>query len=270
MLVDFHCHSNCSDGELTPRKLIELAQTRNISQLAITDHDSIAAFAQIKDLKTPMQIITGVEFSTTWNKIGVHIVGLNFDLASDSIAHAVKYQQNARKLRAQIISNKLGRIGLHNAYQTLKKCKPHQQIGRGDFANLLVEQGICTSFAQAFKKYLGAGKTGDVKNNWLPLDAIVQAIVKAGGVAIIAHPLYYKLTNCKLKRFIKDFKQAGGGGMEVINGYQNPDKTLYLQQLCQQFELKMSLGSDFHRPTNYSTLGVDTKLLPQFKSLFNS
>ncbi|HFC30131.1 MAG TPA: PHP domain-containing protein [Oceanospirillales bacterium] len=262
MLIDLHCHTTCSDGELTPQQLLQLAEKQNIEVLAITDHDNIQAYAELKQISTTIKIITGVEFSTRWNKIGIHVVGLNFDITAKSIQQAVNYQQNARQQRAKLISQKLEKIGLKNAYAQLINKNPNRQIGRPDFAYLLIEQGICQDFKQAFKKYLGAGKIGDIKSNWLSFTEVIQSITQAGGDAIIAHPLYYNMTNSKLKRLLRDFKQAGGVGLEVINGYQNSDKTTYLCQLCQKYKLKASIGSDFHRMTNYSRLGIDTQILP--------
>lgn len=259
MIVDFHCHTNCSDGELTPTELIRLAEQECVEVLAITDHDTIDAY---KDLpKTYIKLITGIEFSTSWNKIGIHIVGLNFDTNSKALLQAVEKQQIARKLRAQAISLKLEKIGLKGSYLQLKHKK---QIGRPDFAQLLVEEGICKDHSQAFKKYLGAGKLGDVKNQWLSLEEVITVINHAGGIPVLAHPLYYKLTNAKLKRLLTDFKLHGGKAMEVVNGYQNPEKTQYLQKLCTEFSMFASIGSDFHRRMNWRHLGceIDKKLYP--------
>ena len=38
-----HCHTNCSDGELSPLELVNLAVENNITHLAITDYDTAAA-----------------------------------------------------------------------------------------------------------------------------------------------------------------------------------------------------------------------------------
>ncbi|MFK8011753.1 MAG: PHP domain-containing protein [Marinicellaceae bacterium] len=261
MLVDFHCHTNCSDGELSPQQLIDLAQQNSIKIISITDHDNIDAYSQIDTkLLGDMRLIPGIEFSTTWNKIGIHIVGLNFNLDSKYINRAIQKHKIFRIKRAEIISKKLERIGLINAYEKLSK-NGLNQIGRPDFAQLLVKEGLCKNVQQAFKKYLGAGKMGDVKNQWLSYQEIIHTIQDSGGTAVLAHPLLYKLTNSKLKRLIKDFAQSGGEAIEVINGYQNPNKTAYLQKLSNEFNLKASIGSDFHRHNKWSKLGCDTQLI---------
>ncbi|HPQ88447.1 MAG TPA: PHP domain-containing protein, partial [Gammaproteobacteria bacterium] len=79
MLVDLHCHTTCSDGELTPEEIIKLAKQNNIEILSITDHDNVDAYSQIAELSDDIQLVPGIEFSTQWQKCSVHIVGLNID-----------------------------------------------------------------------------------------------------------------------------------------------------------------------------------------------
>lgn len=267
MIVDFHCHSNCSDGQLSPIDLIKLAEERNVTMLAITDHDTLEAHQQ--NIKSPIKLITGIELSTVWNKIGIHIVGLNIDVTSKHLQELVAVQKLVRTKRAEIIAKKLERYGLENALNLIKRNSQGSYIGRPDFAKLLVNQGVCTDVNQAFKKYLGAGKIGDVKNQWQKLDEIIFAIKQAGGVAVLAHPLYYKLTNSKLRRLLAEFKTLGGVGLEVVNGYQNPDKTKYLSKLCQEFEFKASIGSDFHGHKQWKKLGCDSRLIAKLSTVWD-
>lgn len=257
MLIDLHCHSTCSDGSLTPAELVKAAEKRNIDMLSITDHDNMDAYFGLP-LVSPVKIIKGVEFSTTWNKCVIHILGLNMSDQCMQLQHVINKQKDARVQRAKVISKRLNRCGLIGGYETISTYKKSWQIGRPDFAQLLVKQGIFKDVQSAFKKILGRGKIGDVKSQWLSLTKIIQAIHSAGGFAILAHPLTYQFTNTKLKRFLYDFTALGGDGIEVINGYQNSDKTAYLIKLSQEFRLKASIGSDFHHNSAWSQLGCTT------------
>ena len=137
------------------------------------------------------------------------------------------------------------------------------QIGRPHFATWMAEAGAVDSVAEAFDKYLGAGKIGDVKMFWPPLSDVVQAITRAGGVAILAHPLKYRLTGMKLRALINDFKAAGGGAIEVLNGRQPETDLKRLSQLAEGNGLMCSVGSDFHRDFEYGPkLGIDVERLP--------
>ena len=268
MKVDFHCHSNCSDGELSPLELIKLAKKNNVSILSITDHDTLDAYKSLS--YNGIKLVTGVEFSTCWNKINIHIVGLNIPLEDARILELVNAQKTSREIRAKIISKKLQKYSSCDLHLELKKMHPEKQLGRPDFASILVKKGICKDSNQAFKKYLGAGKIGDVKNQWACFEHIINTIVNVGGIAVLAHPLYYKLTNTKLRYLLTDFKKAGGEGFEVVNGYQNPDKTDYLKKLCNEFNFKASIGSDFHYSNSFKSLGCDTRLIANLPNVWES
>jgi len=271
--IDLHSHSHCSDGSLSPKELLFRAEKSEIDIFSITDHDTCAAYDESFQLTTDIKLITGVEFSTRWNKIGIHILALNFDLTSKSIQATLCFQQQARRQRAELIAQKLSKIGLHKALEKIQNksttASSCAYIGRPDFAKLLVEEGVVKDLNHAFKKYLGAGKIGDIKNKWMPYEAIVKSIQQAGGMAVLAHPLSYKLSNAKLRRLLADFKASGGQGLEVVNGYQNADKTNYLCQLCNEFDLKASLGSDFHHDSNWSSLGCSAKLISDCQPLWD-
>ena len=44
VLIDFHTHTTASDGALNPSELVDRALSRGVGLLAITDHDTVAAF----------------------------------------------------------------------------------------------------------------------------------------------------------------------------------------------------------------------------------
>lgn len=256
MKIDLHTHTLVSDGLLSPSDLISRAAARGVDVLSITDHDSIGAYGILGNLAAyPIKIIPGIEFSTQWRGIGVHIVGLNLDLTSASILLGVAHQEHARELRAELISNQLIKAGLPINYERVKELANGMNVGRPHFAQHLVELSVVKDVATAFKKYLGNGKIGDVKQCWAELPQIIEWITDAGGTAVLAHPLKYKLTRTKLSLLLDDFIEAGGRGLEVVSGKQAPDKTSLLGKMCLQKGLLASCGSDFHQPSSWSEIG---------------
>ena len=107
MNVDLHCHTNLSDGSLPPEELLKLAIERKIDILAITDHDNIDCYSRISSPEGPLTLISGIEFSTTWKNIGIHIVGLNMDLSNPELLKGIEFQSIAREKRAILIDEKL-------------------------------------------------------------------------------------------------------------------------------------------------------------------
>ncbi len=257
MNVDLHTHTSVSDGKLSPADLVQQAEEAGVDILSITDHDTTDAYTKLQPLKSSsLTLIPGIEFSTQWKKLGIHIVGLNIQLDSDAMRVGIDSQHQARLLRAQRIAEKLDKLGIEDSWAGVKKIAGSSVIGRPHFARFLIESGVVKDMDQAFDKYLGAGKTGDVKQFWAPFVQIVEWIRNAGGTAVLAHPHKYKLTRSKLLALLDDFSEAGGEAMEVLSGKQTNDVTRNLARLCEQKNLLASCGSDFHQPGQpWSVLG---------------
>ncbi|MCE2028949.1 PHP domain-containing protein [Sessilibacter corallicola] len=247
---DLHCHSTCSDGALSPADVVKRAHAQGVQCLAITDHDTFDAYEIARPTAEELDVtlISGVEFSCQWKGKNIHIVGLNVDV-QHPVMKAAKCLMNERRLsRAKKIAERLEKLGVENAFAEAEANAAGGQIGRPHFAKYLVEAGYVKNLNQAFKRYLGAGKPGDIKQQWPEFEEVVGWIRQASGVAIIAHPLKYKLTRTKLREMCAHFRSCGGHGIEVISGgHQTPAETKALCDLANRFEFLGSVGSDFHK-----------------------
>ena len=197
-----------------------------------------------------INIIKGIELSSQWNNMGIHIVGLNIDVNSTAIKAAVAHQTQLRLQRVKTIAKKLTQRGFPDITQGATKLAGDSQIGRPHIAQYMVEEGMVSNVGQAFNKYLGAGKVGDVSNIWPDLEKVVEWINAAGGIAVLAHPSRYKMTRTKRRRLMADFADAGGQAIEVCAGNQVPGVAEEMAALCSEFDFYASVGSDFHNP-NY-------------------
>ncbi|GAA6133795.1 PHP domain-containing protein [Oceaniserpentilla sp. 4NH20-0058] len=266
MLADLHCHSLKSDGQLTPSDLVDRAAEKGVTMLALTDHDTLNGIDEARQqaIKHQMEIISGIEFSSVWNGVGIHIVGLGFDESHPVMQAAVKRQEECRYERAVTIAQKLEKQGIEGIWEKAVEIANGAQIGRPHFAQALIEMEKVSNMAQAFKKYLGAGKAGDVKTLWPEMSEVVGWIRDSGGVAVIAHPDKYKMTVTKLKLLFKAFKDAGGNSIEVTTGGMDASFSKRMAQLCEEFDFMGSQGSDFHGPRPWSELG---KFVPMAKTV---
>ncbi|MEM7277754.1 MAG: PHP domain-containing protein [Pseudomonadota bacterium] len=245
--VDFHCHTSASDGSLTPQQLLNRAIEAGLDMLAITDHDTIEGYRQLADKQvTKLQLVSGIELSAVWKTRGVHIVGLDFDPANDELVALIKKQQESRQRRAVRIAGKLEKLGIRNALQGATKIARDAPLSRVHFAKFLVETETVKTIKTAFSRYLGAGKPGDIRNEWVSMEEAVTCLRAAGGVAVLAHPDAYKLTKTKRRALARDFVAAGGEAIEIISGSQSPELTGQLCALAADLGCAASIGSDFH------------------------
>ncbi|MEC9375611.1 MAG: PHP domain-containing protein [Pseudomonadota bacterium] len=262
MRVDLHTHTNASDGNLLPGELIFQAEQAGVEMLAITDHDSVAAYSQLETKKNiSVQLIKGIEISSRWKKMGVHIVGLNVDINNAGLKAAIKKQQKIRTTRAKLIADKLQSQGFENVLEGTYKIAGDAAIGRLHFAHYLIAIGAVKNYNAAFKKYLGDNKLGEAKNEWETMSQAIQWIDGSGGKAVLAHPAKYKLTHAKMEQLIADFAAAGGHAIEVVSGLQTQEISQRLAKLAEQYHLLASSGSDFHRPgQSWAALGAQSEL----------
>jgi len=249
MIVDLHTHTLASDGALTPSALVARAAAAGVQLLAITDHDTVAGLAQLDAPAPPaLRIIPGVEFSTCWRKVGIHVLGLNIDCANPTLQQGLARQRAARDERAGIIATKLAKLGLGNVLPAAREFAGAAAVGRPHIARHLVDAGHAKDHADAFRRYLGRGKPGDVRQTWAALPEVIEWISAAGGLAVLAHPAKYKLSNLRLEELTREFAAAGGHGIEVLCGRQEPGLTRRLGKLALRHGLLASCGSDFHAP----------------------
>ncbi|WP_426339142.1 3',5'-nucleoside bisphosphate phosphatase [Pseudoduganella sp. S-14] len=260
--VDLHCHSNVSDGVLPPAAVAEHAHKAGVNVWALTDHDEVGGVAAARTAAQlhGMRFVTGVEISITWASETVHIVGLQIDENNPALLKGLEETRSGRDNRGREIGRQLELAGIPGAYEgALTYVDNPALMSRTHFARFLVEQGVCSSVSEVFRKYLSPGKPGYVEHRWATLQDAVGWILGAGGIAVIAHPGRYKFTPMQEGILFDEFKQLGGTAIEVVTGSHTPDQYPKYANLANSYGFLASRGTDFHAP---GEARVDFRLLP--------
>ncbi len=248
--IDLHCHSLYSDGTQSPQQLVEQALNAGLSHLALTDHDTVLGLAEAHQAAqgTTLQIINGVEISAIWQQQLVHIIALHIDPQHPLLVAGLAEQAQARGKRGQLIAQKLAYLGIEDCWPAVLALAggDENRVGRAHFAQYLVNIGRVNTQQRAFDKYLGAGKPASVAMPWTDMLTALSWIKAAGGIAVLAHPARYGLSQTKLRALLVDFKSAGGQAMEVSTANEKVNIIQNLATLAQRFELYASQGSDYH------------------------
>ncbi|WP_126286052.1 3',5'-nucleoside bisphosphate phosphatase [Burkholderia stagnalis] len=251
MNADLHCHSNVSDGLLSPVDVARRAHAGGVTLWALTDHDEVGgqAAARREAEALGMRYLSGVEISVTWASRTVHIVGLNIDPANPALVDGLYRTCHGRTARALAIAAQLETLGIPGAYDgALKYVSNPDLISRTHFARFLVESGHAASTSDVFDRLLGDGKPGFVPHRWAALSDAVQWIRGAGGEAVVAHPGRYRYTPVEFDAFFGEFIDLGGRAIEVVTGSHTPDQYREYADVARRFGFEASCGSDFHAP----------------------
>ncbi len=265
MKADLHCHSNVSDGLLSPAEVAHRAADRGVELLALTDHDDIAGLREARAAAEArgLRFLDGSEVSVSWrDDASFHVVGLGIDPANGELFAGLKSIRDGRDGRAHRIAVELEKIGIHGAYEgAARYAEKASIISRAHFARFLVERKISPDVKSVFDHYLAKGKPGYVPHEWASVEDALRWIGNAGGVAVLAHPLRYRVSRDELRVFLGEFKECGGQGIEVACGAHSAEEVHECARLARHFGLKASAASDFHGPgESYADLGMTPPL----------
>ena len=253
-MVDLHVHSNCSDGTYSVRELVDYAIEKGLAAFALTDHDTVDGLDEIleyakeleaKGVKVP-EVIPGIEFSTEYHGKDVHIVGLYIDYHNERFVQKVAEFADGRVARNQKMCGKLQEAGIHITYELLLEEFPDCVITRAHYARYLLNHGYTKSMQEAFDRYIGDYAPCFVPREKVTPPDVIQLILEAGGIPVLAHPILYHLSDANLDTLVKECKEAGLIGIEAIYSTYNSAEERQIRKLADKYHLLISGGSDFH------------------------
>lgn len=242
--ADLHIHSCYSDGVETPEQLVNLAKEKGVKYISITDHDSIAAQYITKKADIGINIIPGIELSTEYKDMELHLLGYFVDIDNSHLNELVSILS---KYRVERVENILYNLGKQNINLTLNDLAIDMDttVGRSHIANAMVKKGYFDSYKNAFKSLLIKGKPGYVKGFRLHYRDTLDIIKVSGGISVLAHPgqIYRKI---EIENIVKELRCFGLGGMEVYHPSHCKQDINNFFNLSKKYKLSITGGSDFH------------------------
>jgi predicted metal-dependent phosphoesterase TrpH len=239
------------------------AAAAGVEVLALTDHDTVSGLEQAEHSAgvLGLRLVPGVEISATWRAQAIHVLGLWIDPACAQLRGMLETQAGRRRERMRTMCGRLAKLGLPGT-ELLAAVEALPGLPtRAHLANALVAGGHVDRADQAFRKYLGAGKSAHVAADWPALEVVVGWIRAAGGVATLAHPVRYPLSAGARRGLLADFVAAGGTALEVVCGGNAAQHVDAAAALALKYGLMGSVGSDFHDPQlAWNPLGRSLKL----------
>lgn len=246
--VDLHVHSTASDGTFGPTMLVKSAAKCGLSAFALTDHDTVSGIDEAIDAaaKINLEIIPGIEISTSYKDKEIHIVGLFIDYHNPDFLKGIGNEIDRRSKRNEILIEKFNEYGFPITLEELIAAFPNSVITRAHFASYMVKKGYVKNNKEAFDKYLGDGMPLYVPRERKSPDEAIALIKKAGGIAVLAHPLLYHLTMGELRDLCRQLISYGLTGIETMYSTYKGFDEQNVRALANELGLLESGGSDFH------------------------
>lgn len=259
--VDLHCHSRRSDGALEPLALWDAMCAWGLRIASLTDHDTLQGYRELRaaglgDGHSGPLLIPGLEINTVGGLeqgrpiegLGraageLHILGFGIDPDDPTLDAALARQRAGRRARIELTLEALGGLGVPVDDQFASLALDADAArGRPHVAEALVLAGQASDVSDAFARWLAWGRPAFVPRQGMgPRDAI-EAIVAAGGIAVLAHPSE-AADHPDDVRILRDW---GLGGIEAY--YRSFDWVTVqrMRHLAERLELLPTGGSDFH------------------------
>ncbi|WP_414733685.1 ketose-bisphosphate aldolase [Acetobacterium carbinolicum] len=272
--VDLHCHTTRSDGNDTPKELIDHASSMGMCVIAITDHDVLPpdkievngimvdtqAYAKAKGLK----VLPGIEFSCETQVEDVHLVVLGCNYNDEKILamnkKIIESKIHSYRELTEVLTEKGYPISWEEVLNYGGIPRKPEDVQKKLIFNLMAEKGYVENWSDG-KLMCRNNPEYAVKRQKPKAVDIIKLAHDTGGICILAHPyLIDEIININAhqlsrKKFIASLVEAGLDGIEACYTY---DKTTYngkmtKAEICEQIKKDytdkvkiISGGSDYH------------------------
>jgi len=273
--IDLHTHSTASDGSLSPEELVRHAHEKGLSAIAITDHDTIDGIGQAlqEGQRTGIEVIPGIEISVDFDP-EMHMLGYFFDSSYLNIENTLEVLRKNREERNPKMIRKLNEMGFDISMDEVMEQAGGRIVARPHIARVMMKKGYVESVSEAFDKYLSVGKPAYIKRQMLSPEEGIEEITKAGGLPVLAHPIYLDMDFKSLDNLLEYLADKGLKGIEAYYVDNSEDETRELLRLADKYKLLVTGGSDYHgsfKPNieigvGYGNLYVPYELLERMKT----
>lgn len=254
--VDLHTHTQASDGALSPSQLVAHALATDpgleLRAIAVTDHDTTAGLAEALAAAggSPLEVIPGVEISTSHDGAEVHLLGYFVDPGASELQEQLVRRREDREHRAHEMVERLRALGVPIDYEDVLREAGNAAVGRPHVAGALVARGWVRDRQHAFDRYLADGRPAAVPKPVFPLQEAIALLLRTGACPVLAHPGLLKRPDA-----LAGMPRLGLVGIEVFYPKHFPDQVRDLLTFAETHGLVPTGGSDFHSPAQPAPLG---------------
>ena len=265
-MIDLHVHTTASDGTFTPSDVILLAKKTGLAAMAITDHDTVNGIDEAvnKAKEVDFELIPGIEISVGETE-NIHIIGLYIDHKNTDLVKIVDIMKKYRYERNKELISNVQKEGYDISYEKICQSMNTDNVGRLHIAHYMQKNGMSNDYRKIFKKYLIPGAKTYVPMKNVSEEEGINAIIKSGGIPVLAHINYLKQNDYETEKTVKRLMGYGLRGIEVFySGYDKRTEKL-AHRISEKYKLIKSGGTDFHgtrRPGVYLGTGRGNMCVP--------
>lgn len=260
-VIDLHTHSTASDGTLSPTEVVLAAASAGLTTLALTDHDTVAGWAEAQDAARDagITLVRGIEITCDWQDFSVHLLGYLVDPDDRPLMDELARARESRIERMDRIVAKMAADGIPiDIAEVRAQLTPGATLGRPHLADALVAKGLQPDRDAVFTQWLGNDGPYYI-GHYAPTPVrAVELVRAAGGVAVHAHPFTVTRGRTLPVEVIEDMAAAGLAGLEVDHREHDAATRGQGRELAERLGLFVTGSSDFHGAGKLNRLGENT------------
>lgn len=261
MRYDLHVHSTVSDGVFPPAEVVRRARAAGLGGIALTDHDSTAGVeeARAEGERVGLVVLTGCELSAHWRGASVHVVAYLVDPTDPRWDEELRWLREGRAMRAEATVERLRALGVAITIERVREIARGESIGRPHIAQGMIEAGVIGRIEEAFTpEWIGHDGRAHVDKRNLTPQAAVELAHGAGGVAVLAHPIWIdrEAHGGDARGLIEELAALGLDGIEVGHPDHDEDARGTFGALADRLGLLKTNSSDWHGNEQGGPLGA--------------
>ena len=250
MSADLHLHTHYSDGNWSPRQLVDEAVRLHFECMAVTDHDTVAGLVEAKEsAQGRIRLIDGIELNTVWiNPEGfrqdVHVLGYFIDPQNLQLQEAIQTQQKARMDYVEETVEKLRSGGFKIDMQDVLNAAGKGSVGRPHICMAMLKSGAINDVSKAYRMLMNRHSEFRIDRRSISPEQAISAITAAGGIPSLAHPGKEKNMDVLLPELCR-------AGLKAIEAYHRGHSLAMVKKylkLARTMNLLITGGSDCHGP----------------------
>lgn len=259
MLVDLHIHTYYSDGTMSTKEVVEDAKRKNLGIIAITDHDVLDSYEELKveAEKAGIIAIRGVEIDSIFEGHLVHLLAYKFEdneKLFKLINHAKEQLLETSIELIRRMENDYEGISLedYNSYEY------ERRKGGWKGIHYLHDRKITEGLFDGVKFY-GKYDCGHEKFAFPSVEEVCNTVHDANGYVVLAHPCnYYSNKNKEeILEKLEILKNLGIDGVECYYPANSDLMTNTCLEFCKDNNLIITAGSDGHGDFGAVSKGIE-------------
>ncbi|MGH4124300.1 MAG: PHP domain-containing protein [Clostridium sp.] len=273
---DLHIHSCFSDGTNTVEEILKLSKLNKVQCISLVDHDTIEGVAALQEASKgyEIEVINGIEISTSINRTRIHILGYGIDINNSNLTNYSNKISLARTENTKsILENNIVRGSIdYNWNEVLKYFGEYAWINCNHVYEAMMLDGIYNDWSKYRDFYLAnfginSGVYEDIEG-FTPKSAI-DIILESKGIPVLAHP---KLINDD--SHILKLVEVGLKGIELYHPTQDVNDIMKYKEMANYFNLVVTGGTDWHGElgiygASIGDCGINQNDYCKFKALLN-